>query len=69
MSTVTTGCNVRFPAVSGGIGFGGGYQRRSPPARGGQPDAFVGQGTTATLMASHGLTPEAVAVRALAAAG
>ena len=57
-------------AVAGG--FGSAVQealaeqgRTNPVLRFGWPDEVIGQGTTASLMAAHGLTPEAVAAKVL----
>jgi len=53
-------------------GFGSAVQealtenrRANPVLRFGWPDEVIGQGTTASLMAAHGLTPEAVAAKVL----
>ena len=55
-------------------GFGSAVQealsalgRTDPVLRFGWPDEVIAQGTTASLMAAHGLTPEAVAARILQA--
>ena len=60
-----------FATLENGVvagGFGSAVQEaladagyNNPVMRFGWPDAVVGQGTTASLMAAHGLTPEAVA--------
>ncbi|MEI8243512.1 MAG: 1-deoxy-D-xylulose-5-phosphate synthase [bacterium] len=54
--------------VAGGFGSAvqealSGMGRTNPVHRCGWPDEVIGQGTTASLMAAHGLTPEAVAAR------
>jgi len=64
-----------FVALENGVvagGFGSAVQealaglgRTNPVLRFGWPDEVIGQGTTASLMAAHGLTPEAVAARVL----
>jgi len=56
--------------VAGGFGSAvqealAGLGRTNPVLRFGWPDAVIGQGTTASLMAAHGLTPEAVAAKVL----
>ena len=62
-----------FATLENGVvagGFGSAVQEAlsdagytNPVLRLGWPDAVVGQGTTASLMAAHGLTPEAVAAK------
>ncbi|MFZ4395872.1 MAG: 1-deoxy-D-xylulose-5-phosphate synthase [Kiritimatiellia bacterium] len=64
-----------FVTLENGVvagGFGSAVQealaeqgRTNLVVRCGWPDEVIGQGTTATLMAAHGLTPEAVAARVL----
>lgn len=61
-------------AVAGG--FGSAVQEAlteqgcaNPVLRFGWPDAIIGQGTTTSLMAAHGLTPDAVAAKVLVAFG
>lgn len=64
-----------FVTLENGVvagGFGSAVQealaelgRTSLVIRCGWPDEVIGQGTTASLMAAHGLTPEAVAARVL----
>jgi 1-deoxy-D-xylulose-5-phosphate synthase len=56
--------------VAGGFGSAvqealAGLGRTNPVLRFGWPDVVIGQGTTASLMAAHGLTPEAVAAKVL----
>ena len=68
-----------FATLENGVvagGFGSAVQealadagRTNPVLRFGWPDAIVGQGTTATLMAAHGLTAEAVAEKVRKAMG
>ena len=64
-----------FATLENGVvagGFGSALQEAlsdagftNPVLRFGWPDAVVGQGTTASLMAAHGLTPEAAAQKIL----
>ena len=67
-----TAVTLENGAMAGGFGSAvqealGDMGRANPVVRCGWPDVFVGQGTTAGLMAAHGLTAEAVAAKALAA--
>ena len=67
------GAQTIFATLENGVvagGFGSAVQEAlaeqgltNPVLRFGWPDAIIGQGTTASLMEAHGLTPETVAAR------